>query len=449
MIKKTCVISMIASAAYGVAGEQKQPSDFGGDVEFLKKHTDVVVLDAPDSDAKIAVIPSMQGRIMTSTAQGDSGTSYGWINYDLTAKNERQPHINVFGGEDRFWIGPEGGKFSVFFKKGDSQTFENWHTPTPIDWGGWDVVEQDKNSILFAKDFTLTNTAGTQLDLGVKRRVSVFGKPETEKHLGVKLGDQIKYVGYESDNIVTNQGKSAWTKETGMPSVWILGMLKHSPKTVVAIPFKKGEEVKFGPVVKDDYFGKVPADRLKVDADKGVIYFKGDGQKRCKIGVPPKRSTDICGSYSPESGTLSIVQFTFPENAKDYVNSMWTDDPKVDPFAGDVINSYNDGPNDKGEIFGPFYELESSSPALALDKEESGRHVHRTYHFQGDKTQLNELSVKLLGVGLSDIQSAFTDTSIVISPDGELIMAAWEWKLDTRDVAAAPTAMKNLFIDNM
>ena len=27
-------------------------------------------------------------------------------------------HVNVFGGEDRFWLGPEGGQYSIFFVKG-------------------------------------------------------------------------------------------------------------------------------------------------------------------------------------------------------------------------------------------------------------------------------------------------------------------------------------------
>ena len=27
--------------------------------------------------------------------------------------------MNGFGGEDRFWLGPEGGQFSIFFKKDD------------------------------------------------------------------------------------------------------------------------------------------------------------------------------------------------------------------------------------------------------------------------------------------------------------------------------------------
>ena len=27
--------------------------------------------------------------------------------------------MNVFGGEDRFWLGPEGGQFALYFKAGD------------------------------------------------------------------------------------------------------------------------------------------------------------------------------------------------------------------------------------------------------------------------------------------------------------------------------------------
>ncbi|MDG2385208.1 MAG: hypothetical protein P8N76_26290 [Pirellulaceae bacterium] len=37
------------------------------------------------------------------------------------------------------------------------------------------------------------------------------------------------------------------------------------------------------------------------------------------------------------------------------------------PYAGDVINSYNDGPLELGKPgLGPFYELETSSRAAAL-----------------------------------------------------------------------------------
>ena len=68
--------------------------------------------------AKVAVSPAWQGRVMTSTAGGDAGLSFGWINRELIASGKRQPHMNAFGGEDRFWMGPEGGQFSIFFAKG-------------------------------------------------------------------------------------------------------------------------------------------------------------------------------------------------------------------------------------------------------------------------------------------------------------------------------------------
>ena len=28
------------------------------------------------------------------------------------------PHMNAYGGEDRIWLGPEGGMFSLFFCAG-------------------------------------------------------------------------------------------------------------------------------------------------------------------------------------------------------------------------------------------------------------------------------------------------------------------------------------------
>jgi hypothetical protein len=70
---------------------------------------------------------------MTSTADGGQGNSYGWINYGLIKSGEHQPHMNAFGGEERFWLSPEGGQFSIYFKKGKSFDFENWQTPAIID----------------------------------------------------------------------------------------------------------------------------------------------------------------------------------------------------------------------------------------------------------------------------------------------------------------------------
>jgi hypothetical protein len=58
---------------------------------------------------------------MTSTANGRNEFSYGWINYKLIGSGEKSEHINAYGGEERIWLGPEGGQFSVYFAKGLKQ----------------------------------------------------------------------------------------------------------------------------------------------------------------------------------------------------------------------------------------------------------------------------------------------------------------------------------------
>jgi hypothetical protein len=55
---------------------------------------------------------------------------------------------------------------------------------------------------------------------------------------------------------------------------------------------------------------------------------------------------------------------------------------------------------------GPFYELETSSPAAALAPGQSILHVHRTYHFQGPESKLDPIARATLGVSISEIKSA-------------------------------------------
>ncbi|UCG28441.1 MAG: hypothetical protein JSV24_03515, partial [Bacteroidales bacterium] len=207
----------------------------------------------------------------------------------------------------------------------------------------------------------------------------------------------------ETENIITNTGDFEWTKETGMLSVWILGMLNPSPGTTIVIPFRTGDETGLGRIVNDEYFGKVPADRLVVG--EGVMYFKGDGKYRSKIGLTPMRARPVAGSYSEEHRILTIIQFSLPEGRSDYVNSMW--EFQDDPFSGDAVNSYNDGPLEDGGQMGPFYELESSSPAANLSPGERIVHYHRTIHFKGEEKNLDPISKEVLGVGINQIKAAF------------------------------------------
>ena len=112
----------------GAAAPHAPAATFGEDAAFLQRHTQVLILEN-EAGARVALAPAWQGRVMTSSAGGDAGLSYGWINRDLIASGKLQPHINVFGGEDRFWLGPEGGQFSIFFAPGAKFELSDWFTP--------------------------------------------------------------------------------------------------------------------------------------------------------------------------------------------------------------------------------------------------------------------------------------------------------------------------------
>jgi hypothetical protein len=387
----------LTAACKGVEPPEGTSTDmktYGDDLAFLSEHQQVIELSDPSGNARIAVVAEYQGRVMTSTSGGMKGSSYGWLNREAIAAKERTPHINVFGGEDRFWLGPEGGQYSLFFAQGDPFDLEHWQTPEPIDWGPWEVVARSASEVRFRKEIELVNYAGTKFSLEASRVIRMVDP----------AASGLEAVAYESENTITNTGEGAWTRDTGLLSVWILGMYNPSPATTVVIPFVAGSEAELGPTVNDAYFGKVPPDRL-VLAD-GVLYFRGDGESRGKIGIPRKRARPVMGSYDARGKVLTLVEYTLPADATDYVNSMWkiTDAP----YAGDVVNSYNDGPPAPGaKPLGPFYELESSSPAAALAPGASLTHVHRTVHLHGSEADLDAAAKKALGVSIADIVSVF------------------------------------------
>lgn len=376
---------------------------FGDDAAFLKQHTDLIVLSDKQGKAKVAIAPAWQGRVMSSTAGGDNGLSYGWINRDLISSGKIQPHINVFGGEDRFWLGPEGGQFSIFFAKGAKFELADWFTPAPMDTEAYRVSGQTGSSATFTATFSLTNYSGTHFQVGVTRDVRLLSPAAAWSHLGVKQSPGVEVVAYESSNKIINAGKEPWRKETGLLSVWILGMYNPGPKTTIVVPIKPGPEPDLGVKVTSNYFGEVPADRLVVKDD--VLFFSGDGQFRSKIGINPRRSRAVVGSYDAENKVLTVVQFTQPSGVTDYVNSLWK--IQDNPFGGDAANSYNDGPPSPGaKPLGPFYELESSSPAAALAPGKSLTHIHRTLHLSGPDAGLDTVARATFGVSLAQIQAA-------------------------------------------
>ena len=375
-------------------------SQYGYNRDFLKSYAKIIELT--NNNASVLIVPQWQGRVMTSTADGDSGYSFGWINHDLIASGKIQPHINPFGGEERIWLGPEGGQYSIFFRKGQEFIYDNWQTPAFIDTMPYELVNLTDFSATFRIDARVENYSGTSFNFRIERTVTLLGSHQINRVTGIDT-EGLKIVAYRSDNTLINMGKEEWKKETGLLSVWMLGMYNPSPGVVVAIPYKAGDEKKAGPPVNDNYFGKIPSGRLKVTGTH--IFFKADGTMRGKIGIPPLRAKGVMGSYDSQNNFLTLVICNMPEGITEYVNSAWQ--IQKDPYSGDALNSYNDGPLEDGSLMGPFYELETSSPAAALKPGESLTHVQYTLHITGSREKIDLAARKILETSIDEISGAF------------------------------------------
>jgi hypothetical protein len=382
----------------GAPRQSAAPRSFDDDVAFLTEHGAGVKVLKSATGGRIAVSGKYQARIMTS-AVDERGASLGFVNRGFVAAGKTATAFDNYGGEDRFWLGPEGGQYALYFPAGKPFEFANWQTPHAFQEGEWQEKAATAQSLTFVRSLAVTNYAKTEFKLDVERKVTLLGSEQAKAALGLDVPEGVKWVGFSSDNAITNRGAKAWTENTGLPSVWILSMFNPAPGTLVIMPFEKRAT---GDVVNDRYFGKVPPDRLQINQDKGFVLFKADGQARGKIGLSPARAKSVLGSYSAAGQLLTIVRFTKPAGAKRYVNNLW--EVSKEPYGGDVSNAYNDGPVEPGKpSLGGFYELESSSPAAALAPGAKLVHTHETYHFTGTSDALERIATKVLGVSLADV----------------------------------------------
>ena len=404
LLIKLILLGVLSSCGGGNKKEKNmneyEKGTFGYDLNYLSQKDDnLIVLSGNGGNSQIIISAKYQAKVFTSTANGLDGISTGFVNYKFFDAGLVDEHMNGYGGENRFWLGPEGGRFSVYFKKDSEQVFDNWHTPKPIDIEPWEVSSQVGNNVSFRKDMEVTNYLDNQLKLRVDRSISLLEKSEIASLLDIELNPRVMTVGYMTDNAIINLNDFEWTAETGTICIWMLDMFNPAPRAVTFIPFVEGDEEALGVIVTSDYFGDIPADRLQIHGN--MIYLKTDGKFRSKLGLNGKRTKAIAGNYDPDSKRLTITTFDVDKNAV-YLNQEWN--PTKDPLRGDAMNAYNDGPLDDGSIMGPFLELESVSPAAFLQPMQSLKHKHTVYHFIGEEADLNPIAQKLVGISLNELK---------------------------------------------
>jgi hypothetical protein len=378
-----------AANAQAAAPNSAASATFADDVKFLGEKADVVVLQAAGA-GPIAVSPKLTGRVMTSAfASGEPG--FGLVVRETISQPPVARGFNNYGGEDRLWLAPEGGPYGLYFDPGAKQELANWFVPLAMDGGPRTVAAKDATSITFRDRLQMTNVKKVKFDLSIERKVEALARSEIEKLLGAPLGEKIQFVAVRTSNTVKNESATP-LPDDALIAPWILGQMKPSAQNEVLLPFKGGVDV-----IKKDYFGVVPADRLSValvaGSDGGVARFKADAQLRSKIGVSQAGALGWLGAWDKTRGVLTLVNHTVPASGAIVPDCNWVD-PNPKAKSGDVATSYNHGQDPR------FFELESIGSAMPTKPGGSVTHVHTTIHLSGDPAALAKLAKALLRADL-------------------------------------------------
>ena len=233
--------------------------------------------------------------------------------------------------------------------------------------GQWAITARDATHVTFARDACTSRTGrAAAFDVAVERTVRVLGADDVRARFGEAPPARPRWVAFESDNRITNAGARAWTRDTGLLSIWILGM--YAPRPTRASSCRSIPRAP-GPIVNDEYFGKVPADRLVVHERR-----RAGSSLRGRRRAPRARSASArraratsLGSWSAGAAPADARALREAGRARPTATSTACGRSSRTPTAATSSTAYNDGPTEPGKpSLGGFYELETSSPAAAL-----------------------------------------------------------------------------------
>lgn len=391
-MKKILFYTTVAILFCGCSLESSD-NKFSDDVKILEVFEDLVVLK--NGGSMVAVSPSAHGQIFSISADGYEGKSLSYFNRNLIESTEAPYPLSNLGGANRLMLGPQFGKYSVFFEPGAEQIASNIKISPALDKADFKVISQTPTQIICAGEMQIRNANAYVFDTYMERTIKVLSAEEVSQTLDITLPVAIDYVCYSTSTRFSNIGAEQWSRENGLLSIWDLSCMLPADDNVVLIPLAAGDaEI-------TNYFSHIDVARLRVK--DGFAFYKADAKYMNKIGTFPEFSTPIFGAYSPSLKQLVITKYTLDKDGV-YVNS---EENNPHPYRGDVINVFNGEVNaEKGRNWN-FYEMETSSPALELMPGEEIQHKHTVFVFVGEEKDLDSIAEKTLGLSLKEINQAF------------------------------------------
>ena len=377
---------------------------FSAVVEFLKDMGhQPVVLQGREGRRQVVCAPSLVGRVMTSTLNGSRGDALGRVGVNAIRKGPVDPVFNDFGGEERFWFGPEGSQFGLHFTSTD-QTLANYRVQAGMSCQPYEILSAptELGFVTMHSRMELINCFGTHFEVDVLRTVTIL------EYCPYTLGysDRLDFVGFQSESLITNVGDKPIAWETGVLSAWTIGQQPNGRRCAIVLPFQIGSDAELGELIRRDYIahlcpgGHLPANRWRVGNDHVLI--RTDGECRMKIGVGKRRARDRFGSIDLDECHLIINDFGFYREME-YVAPYWRNLSPRELVDGEAISVYVDGPDETGQPGGDFYELETLSPALCLLPKESFTHRNRVFHVRGELPMIGAVCQKFLGASLREV----------------------------------------------
>ena len=273
-----------------------------------------------------------------------------------------------------------------------------------------------------------------------------MGKGPGQTKMGLAIADypQGPYVRHEANPVIPgNHEVLVWPQGKGVAAMIGTTGPKDITNSILyaedGLHFTKTHIVKNGPWAGGAYRpeaftqsgkGDIPQWGVEIGRAKGSLPFL----KRFDCDVTPKpgafaddaafmrEHTDLVVLTKGESAVAVAPAYqgrvmTSTYDRRSGPSFGWINRPVIEKgFLSDAekkgkleehINSYNDGSPEPGVApLGPFYELETSSPAAVLKPGETMQHVQRTFHIQGSEAELDLLARKLLGAKLDVIKAA-------------------------------------------
>ena len=315
---------------------------------------------------KLAVCPSLGGRVVAATFAGDDGFNPFFVNpVDIKGGPEAEKLIfrGAIGARD--WLGPEGcGDMSFYFHK-KPIVFENWYVDDRQNLPKMKVEEMSSSTnVVTTGEIHINNLRGNQFDIRIEQKAELITK--VSDVFDIELPAEAAFVGVRRTTTFENIGNNSWDEEYGYSFIWYLAMLRASDESYVIVPYKDDS----GPIVIDYRFNdnqKIASDRLMLREEQEYIVFRADGSERGKIGFTPKRTLGIVYSVDISRQMLCALKFDlYPE--ANYMNNLWTENAIT--TGGNALDIYN---NTGGNpvLPGRFYELEAVSPRLELEPGQS------------------------------------------------------------------------------